>query len=150
MVADADLEIGDLVHQRQAIRAHMKFLIDAMSTLGLEPESGHIDPYSAPLKDRIGLYRWPLFNLREAIKRQMELAERTVPGGGLTEGASAGLKRVQEEIDDAMKLADSIVYNGVSQQNLEKYSLSIADAVNKICAELESHLAETNGLVKQR
>ena len=141
-------EIKNLIQQHQAIQAHMKFLINSLSTLSTQ--SNQEVSYSIPLKDRIALYRWSLYDFREAIQLQIELDDRIFLGSSSTEEILREHQRIREQIDIAIRLAENAVYHNISQEELNIYSLNIIEAVNKICESIEQHIAKEDNLLKQR
>ena len=143
----SDNEIKNLIQQHQAIQAHMKFLINSLGTLSTQ--SNQEMPYSIPLKDRIALYRWSLYDFKEAIQRQIELDERIFLGSSSTEGILREHQGIREQINIAIGLAENAVYNKTSQDELKIYSLNIIEAVNRICELIEKHMAKEDELVKQ-
>jgi hypothetical protein len=144
----SDSEIQNLVQQHQAIQAHMKFLVNSLSTISTQP--GQEVSYSIPLKDRIALYRWSLYDFSEAIQRQIELDERIFLGSGATEGILNEHQGIREQIKITIRLAENAVYNKTSQEELIIYSANIIEAVNRICESIEKHMAKEDELVKQR
>ncbi len=144
----SDNEIKNLILQHQAIHAHMKFLTQALSTLSLQSNQGIAK--LTPLKDRIVLYHWSLYDFREAIQRQVELDDRIFLGSSSTEEILREHQKILEQIDMAIRLAENAVYNKISQAELIIYSLNIIEAVNKICDLIEQHIAKEDKLLKQR
>jgi hypothetical protein len=141
-------EIKNLIQQHQAIQAHMKFLINSLSTISAQ--SNQEVPYSIPLKDRIALYRWSLYDFREAIQLQIELDDRIFLDSSSTEEILREHERIREQIDITIRLAENAVYHNISQEELNIYSLNIIKAVNKICESIEQHIAKEDNLLKQR
>lgn len=144
----SDNEIKNLIQQHQAVQAHMNFLINALSTLSTQSNQEML--YSTSLKDRIALYRWSLYDFREAIQRQIELDERILLGSSATEGILREHQGIQEQINVAIGLAESAVYHKTSQEELKIYSLNIIEAVNRICKAIEQHMTKEDELVKKR
>lgn len=143
-------EIKNLIQQHQAIQAHMKFLINSLSTLSTSTPSNQEVPYSIPLKDRIALYRWSLYDFREAIQLQIELDDRIFIGSSSIEEIFMDHQKIREQIDITIRLAENAVYHNISQEELNIYSLNIIEAVNKICESIGQHIAKEDNLLKQR
>jgi len=143
-------EIKNLIQQHQAIQAHMRFLINSLSTLSTSTPSNQEVSYSIPLKDRIALYRWSLYDFREAIQLQIELDDRIFLGSSSTEDIFMDHQKIREQIDITIRLAENAVYHNISQEELNIYSLNIIKAVNKICESIEQHMAKEDNLLKQR
>jgi hemerythrin-like domain-containing protein len=141
-------EIKNLIQQHQAIQAHMKFLINSLSTLSTQ--SNQDMPYSIPLKDRIALYRWSLYDFKEAIQLQIELDDRIFLGTSSTEDILREHQGIREQINIMIQLAENAVYHNISQEELNIYSLNIIKAVNNICESLEQHITKEDNLLKQR
>jgi len=140
-------EIKNLIQQHQAIQAHMKFLINSLSTISTQ--SNQEVSYSMPLKDRIALYRWSLYDFREAIQLQIELDDRIFLGSSSTEEILREHQRIREQIDITIRLAENAVYHNISQEELNIYSLNIIEAVNKICESIGQHISKEDNLLKQ-
>jgi hypothetical protein len=150
IMTTSDNEIKNMIQRHQAIQAHMKFLINSLSTLSTSTQSNQETTYSTPLKDRIALYRWSLYDFREAIQRQIELDERIFLGSSSTEGILREHQGIREQIDIVLGLSENAVYNKTSQEELKINSLNIIEAVNRICESIEKHIAKEDELVKQR
>lgn len=143
----SDNEISNLIQQHQAVQTHMKFLINALSPL--YAQSDQEMPYSTPLKDRIALYRWSLYDFKEAIQRQIELDERIFLGERSMEEILRENQGILEQINNAIVLAENAVDNKTSQEELKTYSLNIIEAVNRICETMELHMTKEDELVRQ-
>ena len=143
----SDNEISNLIHQHQAVKTHMKFLINALSPL--YTQSDQEIPYSTLLKDRIALYRWSLYDFKEAIQRQIELDERIFLGERSMEEILRENQGILEQINNAIVLAENAVDNKTNQEELKTYSLNIIEAVNRICKTIELHMTKEDELVKQ-
>jgi len=144
----SDNEIKDLIQQHQAIQAHMKFLMKALSPLSMQSNQGI--EQSTQLKDRIVLYRWSLYDFREAIQRQVELDNQIFLGSSSIEEILREHQTIRDQIDIVIGLAENTVFNEMSQEELNICSLKIIEAVNKICKSIEQHIAKEDKLLGQR
>jgi hypothetical protein len=144
----SDNEIDNLIQQHQAVQAHMKFLLNAVGRL--HTQSDQEMPDSRSLKNRIALYRWSLYDFKEAIQRQVELDERILLGSRSTEEISGEHRGILEQINNAIMLAENAVNNNTSREELNVYSIKIIEAVNSICETIELHIAKENELVRHR
>ncbi len=144
----SDNEIKNLIQQHQAIQAHMKFLIETLSTLSMQSNQG-IEQLT-PLKDRIVLYRWSLYDFREAIQRQVELDDQVFLGSSSIEEILREHQKIRDQIDIAIGLTENAISNRMSQEELNICSLNIIEAVNKICKSIEQHIAKEDKLLEQR
>jgi hypothetical protein len=140
-------ESSKLNQQHQAVQAHMKFLIKAVGRL--YPQANQEMPESTSLKNRIALYRWSLYDFKEAIQRHIELDERIFLGRS-TEGILIEHEGILGLISDAIVLAENAVNNKTSREELNVYTIKIIDAVSKICEALELHMTKEDELVRER
>jgi hypothetical protein len=139
-------ESSKLIQQHQAVQAHMKFLIKAVGRL--YPQPNQEMPESTSLKNRIALYRWSLYDFKEAILRQIEMDERMFLGRS-TEGILIEHEGILQLINDAIVLAENAVNNKTSREELNVYTIKIIEAVNKICETLELHMTKEDELVRE-
>jgi hypothetical protein len=143
-------EITDLMQEHVAIRAHMKFLINSLSSLATQSSQGTAQ--STQLKDQITLYRWPLYDFREAIRRHIDLDERifeTLLGSTLVEDIMGEHETIQKQVDNAIWLAENAVYNKLRLEELDKCASDIREAVNRICELIGTHIGKEDRLLKQ-
>jgi hypothetical protein len=143
----SDSEISNLVQQHQAVQAHMKFLINAVSRL--YSQSVQEMPDSTSLKNRITLYRWSLYDFKEAIQRHIELDKRIFLGGRSTEGILREHQGILEQINNAIELAENAADNKTSREALNVYLIKIIMAVNTICETIGLHMTKEDELVRQ-
>lgn len=141
-------EINNLMQRHQAIQAHMKFLINAVSRLYPQEYREMQDPTS--LKNQIALFRWSLYDFKEAIQRQIELDERIFLGSCSMEGIISEHKGILEKINNAIVLAENAIRNKTFREELNVYLSKIIVAINEICATIELHMTKEDELVRQR
>ena len=148
-MAATDKEVADLVQQHQAIEAHMRFLTKALKTL--TTQSYGEEGKSAQLKEQIKLYRWSLYDFREAIRRHIELDEHIfqallshVP----LEELSKEHEEIRKQIDDVIRQAENAVYNKLSREELNQGANTIREAVEKICQVCQAHIAKEDSILK--
>ena len=99
-------EITDLMWQHKAIREHMKFLTNSLSSLTTQPRTAQ----SIQLKDQITLYRWRLYDFREGVRRHIDLDERIFETllGTSVEDIIGEHETIQKQIDNGItRLAES-------------------------------------------
>ncbi len=140
-------EIADLLRQHEAIRAHMKFLTKSLSDLAIE--SGRGTAQSSRLKDQITLYRWSLYDFREAIQRHIELDNRILeitPGNASMAEIISEHDNIQKQMDDAIELAENAVYNKLEREEINQCALKIRETVNRICELIKAHTAKEDRL----
>jgi hemerythrin-like domain-containing protein len=140
-------EISDLLRQHEAIRAHMKFLTRALKKLTAQSHLGT----TAELKDRITLYRWSLYDFREAIRRHIEMDDR-IFNMLLSEGMSAEMDRghaeISQQLDEVIALAENAVYRELSRQELNKSAAAIKKAVAVLCDTCQAHIAREDSILE--
>jgi hemerythrin-like domain-containing protein len=140
-------EIWNLLRQHEAIRAHMKFLTRALKKLTAQSHQGT----AAELKDRITLYRWSLYDFREAIRRHIEMDNR-IFNMLLSEGMSAEMDRghaeISQQLDEVITLAENAVYRELSRQELNKSAADIKKAVTVLCDTCQAHIALEDGILE--
>ena len=135
-------EMTGLMREHEAVRAHMKFLTDSLSSLTTQ---------STQVKDRIRSYRWGLHDLRDGIRRHIELDERifkTLPGNTSVEEAMREHEEIRKQVDDATRLADNAVENELCQEELNQRALNIREAFNRMRKLIEAHTAKEDRLLK--
>jgi hypothetical protein len=120
----------------------------ALSPLSMQSNQGI--EQSTQLKDRIVLYRWSLYDFREAIQRQVELDNQIFLGSSSIEEILREHQTIRDQIDIVIGLAENTVFNEMSQEELNICSLKIIEAVNKICKSIEQHIAKEDKLLGQR
>ena len=147
-MATSEAEINNLVQQHQAIHAHMRFLVKALGNISTPTTPQTV--YATPLRERIAVYRWSLYDFREAIQQQIELDERIFYGSSSTKKISREHRDIQEQIDRAICLAENVAYNKINEEDLKATSTNIKEAVNKICKCIERHMTREDGLAKKR
>jgi starch phosphorylase len=133
----------DLTWEHETIRKHIKFLTEKLSGFAAEP---------AQLKDQITLYRWSLYDFREAIRRHIEVDERlfenlmeSTPVEDLIEEHET----IRKQLDKAISLAENAVYNKLSQEELNKCASGIRQTVSTICESIGVHTAKEDRILKQ-
>ena len=128
-------------------RGHMKFLTQALKQLSTQSHEGT----AIDLKDRITLYRWSLYDFREAIRRHIETDDR-IFDILLSEGVSKEMDRGHEEIvrriDDIVKLAEDAVYTSLSLPESDKSAADIEKAVKALCDFCQAHIEREDSFLK--
>jgi hypothetical protein len=140
----------DLGWEHQAIRNQMKFLTNSWSDLAGKSNQGITQ--SARLKNQIRLYRWSLYDFREAIRRHIDLDERlfkNLPSATPGEDLNGEHETIQKLLDKAISLAENAVYNKLSKEELNKCASDIKEAVDRICDLIGAHTAKEDDLMKQ-
>ncbi len=145
----AKQDIAETMWEHEAIREHMKFLIKRLNSLANQPGEGRAQ--STRMKEQITLYRWSLYDFREAIRRHINLDERvfeTLPANSLIEDLVREHKTIQKKVDDAISLAEKAVYSRLSREGLSRCASDITIAVSAICESIEAHIGKEDGLLK--
>ncbi len=140
----------DLTWEHQAIRKQMKFLTSSWSDLASQSSKGNAQ--TTKLKDQITLYRWSLYDFREAVRRHIDLDVRIfeqLPGITPSEELPGEHEVIQELLDKAISLAEDAVYNKLSEEDLNKCASDIKDAVDRICELIGAHTAKEDALMER-
>jgi hypothetical protein len=144
---NSDIETNSLIQQRQSTQAHMKFLVNSVGRL--DPQSCREIADSTSLRNRIALYRWSLYDFKEAIQRHNELDKKIFTGSIPIEGTIKEHQAILEQILSAIVLAENAVNNKTSREELNVYLVKITIAVNQICETIELHMTKEDELVRQ-
>ncbi len=146
---DTKKETNDLIREHEAIRAYMKPLIASLKSMATEP--GQENLRAAPLKDQIRLYRWSLYDFREAVRRHTVLDDRilkTLQGNASAEAIMGEHLSIQSRLDSAIRLAEDAVYKDVDRKELSQYAARIKETVSTLCVSIEKHIDEEARLLK--
>jgi hypothetical protein len=146
-MTNSDIEIRNLVQQHQSTQAHLKFLIHSVGRL--DPQLCREMANATSIMNRIALYRWSLYDFKEAIQRHDELDKRIFEGRRSLAGILKEHQGILEQISSAIVVAESAVHNTMSREELNVYLVKTTLAVNKICQTIELHLAREDELVRQ-
>jgi glycogen phosphorylase len=145
-----NLDPADLIEEHQAIGEHIKFLTNSLN--GIDKPLSQEKSQSTQPKDQIRLYRWSLYDFREAIKRHIDLDERIfrmLDGSTSIETIIEEHKTIQKQLEGAISLAENAVYNKLSQEEQNKCASEIKESVDKICQSIGAHMVEENKQLKQ-
>jgi hemerythrin-like domain-containing protein len=146
-MADTKKEILALLREHEAIRAHMKFLTRALKKLTAQSHEGT----AADLKERITLYRWSLYDFREAVHRHIEMDDRifnVLVNQGVSTEMDRGHQEITRRLDDIIDLAENAVYNTLSLPELNKSAEDIKEAVKALCDICQAHIATEDSILK--
>ncbi len=136
------------IRKHQAIHGHMKFLINAVGKLDLQSCLPHIVE-SNSLKNRIALYRSSLYDLKEAIQRDIELDKLVFPGNPLLKNILKENQQILEQINNATMLAENALNNKMIREELNVILVKINLAVNTICETIKLNMIEEDVLAKK-
>jgi len=140
-------DIWDLLRQHEAIRAHMRFLARALKKLTAQSHRGT----AADLKDHITLYRWSLYDFREAIRRHIEMDDRifaTFLNQGKSTETDRGHEDINRRIDEVIELAENAVYHDLGRQALNRSAADIKEAVRMLCDTCQTHIAREDDILE--
>jgi hypothetical protein len=147
IMTNLDIETNRLIQQHQSTQAHMKFLVNSVGRL--DPQLCREIADSTSLKNRIALYRWSLYDFKEAIQRNGELDKGIFANSPSIVGILEEHQRILEQINSAIVLAESAANSKASREELNVYLVKITIAVNKICEIIKIHMAKEDKLVNQ-
>ncbi len=146
-MTDARKEIWDLLRQHEAIRAHMRFLTRSLKKLTAQSREGT----AAELKERIMLYRWSLYDFREAIRRHIEMDDRifsTLINDDMSVGMDREHEEISQRIEDVIALAEEAAYNKLGRRGLDRLAAQITEAVKVLCDVCQRHIAREDEILK--
>ena len=135
-------EIAGLMGEHEAIRAHMKFLINSLTSMAAP---------SSQVKDLLWSYRLGLYDFRDGIRLHIDLDERifkALAGSASVAATMQEHENIRKQVDEAIHLADSAVNDKLVQEELKQHALKIREAFNRICALIEAHTATEDRLLK--
>jgi hypothetical protein len=146
-MADTGKGIRDLLQQHEAIRTHMKYLTRTLKKLTAQSYKGT----AAELREIITLYRWPLYDFREAIRRHIEMDDR-IFGVLFNKGMSAEMDRghlgIRARIDEVIRLAEDAAYSKLGRKELNASAADIKDAVKLLCDTCQAHIAREDAILE--
>ena len=102
-------------------------------------------------RSKIRGYRWALYDLRDGIRRHIELDNRifeTLLGSTSMEDLAEEHEEIQKQMDGAVWLVDSAVADELVQEELHQCASNIREAVNGICGLIEAHTAKEDRLLR--
>ena len=140
-------QISDLMWQHESIRNHIKYLTTSMRNLDT-----HSSQFGNQMTFYNSIYRWSLYDLREAMRRHIKLDKRIFKmfhNNISTENSTKEHNTIKQQMDDAICLAENAVYNELSQQELDKYASGIREAFDRICEMITEHLVKEANFSKQ-
>jgi hemerythrin-like domain-containing protein len=141
-MAATEKEILRMMGEHEGVRAHMNFLSKSLGGLAAQ---------SINVKEQIWIYRWGLWDFREACRRHIVLDESIF--SVLTSNALVGetLKEheeIQRLLDGVIKLADNAVENELDKKELSKIAQDISKAFDKVSRLIEVHTRTEDKLLK--
>ena len=135
-------EILRMMGEHEGVRAHMNFLSKSLG--GLAALSTHT-------KELIWIYRWGLWDFREAVKRHVVLDENifsVLTGNSLVGETLKEHEEIHRLLNGVIKLADNAVENELDKKGLSKVALDINKAFDKVCRLIEVHTRTEDKLLK--
>jgi hypothetical protein len=135
------------IRQHQAIHGHMKFTIAAVGKLDLQSCIPHIAD-SKSLKNRIALYLWSLYDLKEAIQRDTELNKMIFAGNHLLKRILKENQEILERINNLITLAANAADNKILREELNVILVKINLAVNTICETIKLNITKEDAIAK--
>jgi hypothetical protein len=136
------------IRQHQAIHGHIRFTITAVGKLDLESCRPRIAD-SKSLKNRIALYRWSLYDLKEAVQRDIELDKLVFPGNHLLKSILREKQQILEQINNSIALAENAINNNrVLREELNVILVKINLVVNTICETIKLNMIKEDVLAK--
>ncbi len=139
-------EPEELTGERGAIehtRNHLEFLTKSLTDLTARSNEGI--EQSIQLKEKITLYRWSLYDFREATRRYAEIEERLfkrILSSSLLQDLIKEHKIIQDQLDKVIALAEDAVYKNLSKEELSKCASDIRELIIKLSEYIEAHSAK--------
>jgi hypothetical protein len=150
-MATGDKDMTELIQQHQAIKAHMGFLTKSLKKLTNQSHTERMT--STQLKEQITLYRWSLYDFREAIRRHIELDEhifQKLLNHGSIEDLSKEHEEIQNKINDVITHTENAVYSKLGNRELYQSAKTIKEEVKSVCKVCQSHMAEEDSLLQAK
>lgn len=135
-MATTKQEVEQSLLEHDVIKEHMQFLVKRLSGLASQKPTD--------IKEEVTLYRWSLYDFREAIRRHVALDERIVhalPADETSRGLSRDHSLIVGLVDGAIALAEQAVYTRLGPQEMEDAASKLTDAVTGICRDIADHMA---------
>jgi len=146
-MTNLNIEIKNLVQQHQSTQSHIKFLIHAVGRL--DPQLFQEMASSTAIRNRMALYRWSLYDFKEAMQRHDELDKRIFEGRRSLGGILKEHQAILEQISSTISLVESAAVNTLIREELNVYLAKTTIAVNNICETIELHMNREDELVRQ-
>ncbi len=131
-----DKERERLLREHEGIRAHMKFIAKNLGNLARQ---------KIQIRERIWIYRWGLWDFRDAVQRHIELDERIFrefKDNALVEETMNEHDEIKKMVDDAIALANNAVEKELGREDLTQSALNIRKIFNRIRKLIEKHTAQ--------
>ncbi len=135
-------EILRMMGEHEGVRAHMNFLSKSLGSLAAQ---------SIHAKEQLWIYRWGLWDFREAVKRHIVLDESifsVLTGNALVGETLKEHEEIQRLLNGVIKLADNAVEYELDKKELSKIALDINKAFDKVCRLIEVHTRTEDKLLK--
>jgi hemerythrin-like domain-containing protein len=142
-MAATENEMAGLLGEHEVIRAHVKFLTNSLNSLATQ---------SSQIKDRVSIYRYGLYDLRDGVRRHIELDERIFEAFlGITsmEETIREHDEIRKQVDEAIRLADHATESNLGQEDLNQCALNIIKVFNQTRELIEAHMAKEDRLLKR-
>jgi len=140
----------DVTWEHDAIRKQIIFLTKSLDSLAAKSDQGIMKINQ--LKEQITLYRWPLYDFREAVKRHMDVDEhvfRDYQGTAPLEDLDKEHEVIRKQLDKAITLAEKAGYSSLSEEELRKWGSDIKKTVDKVCKLIRAHTAKEDKILEQ-
>lgn len=130
-----DKERERLLGEHEGIRAHMKFIAKNL---------GNLAGQKIQIRERIWIYRWGLWDFRDAVQRHIELDERIFrefKDNALVEETMNEHDEIKKMVDDAIALANNAVEKELGREDLTQSAVNIRKIFDRIRKLIEEHTA---------
>ena len=135
-------ETRGLLGEHEIIRAHVNFLTNSLRNL---------DTRSGQVKERMRNYRSGLYDLRDGVKRHIELDERilrVLPDSLPIKETFKEHQEIQKLLDDAIQLADRAAEGEHTPEELSRYASQINEAFSLTRRIIEEHISREDEILK--
>jgi hypothetical protein len=147
-VAMTEAEMVGLMREHEAIRAHIKLLINSLGRLAAQLERRGTQ--CVQIRDLVCGYRWALYDFRDGILRHLELDERTfepLSNDTAVEDLAKEHEKIREALKSAVCLADNVASSELGQEELIQFALGVKEAVDGLCEVIDAHTTREDALL---
>jgi hypothetical protein len=147
-VASNEAELVGLMRVHEAIRAHMKLLINSVSRSAKQSSEGGAD--SVRVRDLVWGYRWALYDFVDGIRHHLDLDEITFTPISQNTPVAEMLgehSRIRRELDCIVRLADDVARSDLDESELVELASGIQRAVHGLCRLIDEHTMKEDRLL---
>jgi hypothetical protein len=136
----------NLIQQHQAIKTQMNYFMSQIKSQVSNSDTDHL----TLLKQGIKKYLWSLFDFLETIQRNSELDELFFDG--FPDSRQIFCKeheKIHKQIKIIVNFTEQVVYEDMSEEQIQKSISTLDKAVNNICAFIREHLEREDKILNE-